>query len=46
VGAAPAFHGGFYLLPQYRRALDMRQGLVLFHRSGDAPCGLHGNSKL
>jgi hypothetical protein len=32
--------------PQYRKALDVRQGLVLFHRSGDAPCGLHGNSKL
>jgi hypothetical protein len=31
---------------QYHRALDLRQGLVLFHRSGDAPCGLHGNSKL
>ncbi|KAK9919052.1 hypothetical protein WJX75_009029 [Coccomyxa subellipsoidea] len=44
-GAAP-FAGGFYMLPQYHKALDMRQGLVLFHRSGDKGVGTHGNSGL
>ena len=27
--------GGFYLLPGYHMALDVRQGNILFHRSGD-----------
>ncbi|BDA46570.1 hypothetical protein COCOBI_09-0220 [Coccomyxa sp. Obi] len=44
-GAVP-FAGGFYLLPQYHKALDIRQGVVLFHRSGDKTVGLHGNSGL
>jgi hypothetical protein len=43
---AAAFAGCFYLLPHYRVALDLRQGLVLFHRSGDAQVGLHANSGL
>lgn len=29
-GAAP-FAGGFYMLPQYHKALDMRQGGALLH---------------
>jgi hypothetical protein len=40
------FAGGLYLLPQYRAALELRQGLVLFHRSGDPEVGLHANSSL
>ncbi|CAL8471179.1 g10721 [Coccomyxa elongata] len=44
-GVVP-FAGGFYMLPQYHKALDLRQGLVLFHRSGDKTVGLHGNSGL
>lgn len=45
-GGAP-FCGCLYLLPQYRVALDLRQGLALFHRSGDpGGVGLHANSGL
>jgi hypothetical protein len=40
------FQGSFYMLPQYRTALDVRQGVVLFHRSGDAEVGMHANSGL
>ncbi|KAK9814732.1 hypothetical protein WJX72_010670 [[Myrmecia] bisecta] len=40
----PAFCGCYYMLPQYHLALDVRQGHVLFHRSGDAEIGTHGNS--
>lgn len=36
--------GGFYMLPQYRAALDLRQGVVMFHRSDERRLGLHGNS--
>jgi hypothetical protein len=32
------------MLPQFRVALDVRQGVVLFHRSGDAEVGMHANS--
>eukprot|EP00884_Botryococcus_braunii_P022573 jgi/Botrbrau1/89/Bobra.0022s0079.1 len=39
-----AFMGSFYMLPQYHKALDVRQGTVLFHRSGDPGVGEHGNS--
>ncbi len=38
------FCGSYYLLPQFRAALDVRQGVVLFHRSGDAEVGMHANS--
>jgi hypothetical protein len=38
------FCGSFYMLPQFRAALDVRQGVVLFHRSGDAEVGMHANS--
>lgn len=27
------FHGGLYMLPQFRLALEVRQGTVVFHRS-------------
>ena len=40
------FCGSFYLLPQYRLAMDVRQGCCLFHRSGDPEVGLHANSGL
>lgn len=40
------FCGSFYMLPQYRLALDVRQGCCLFHRSGDPEVGLHANSGL
>jgi hypothetical protein len=40
------FQGGFYMLPQCRTALDLRQGVLLLHRSGDAVVGLHGNTGL
>jgi len=40
------FAGSLYLVPQYRVALELRQGVVLFHRSGDAEVGLHANSGL
>lgn len=35
----PAFCGGFYMLPQFHVAIAVRQGTVLFHRSGDADVG-------
>jgi hypothetical protein len=38
--------GSFYMLPQYRLAMDVRQGCCLFHRSGDPEVGLHANSGL
>ena len=38
------FCGSYYMLPQFRAALDVRQGVVLFHRSGDAEVGMHANS--
>ena len=38
--------GSYYMLPQFRVALDVRQGVVLFHRSGDAEVGMHANSGL
>jgi hypothetical protein len=40
------FSGSYYMLPQFRMALDVRQGVVLFHRSGDAEVGMHANSGL
>jgi len=40
------FCGCLYLLPQYRVALELRQGVALFHRSGDAEVGMHANSGL
>jgi hypothetical protein len=40
------FYGGFYMLPQFRVALDARQGVVLFHRSSDRRCGVHANAEL
>ena len=40
------FAGSYYMLPQFRVALDVRQGVVLFHRSGDAEVGMHANSGL
>jgi hypothetical protein len=40
------FCGSFYMLPQYRLAMDVRQGCCLFHRSGDPEVGLHANSGL
>ncbi len=39
-------HGGFYMLPQYHQALDVRQGTMVFHRSGDKDVGMHGNSEI
>lgn len=44
--AGAPFAGCFYLLPPYRVALDLRQGVVLYHRSGDAEVGVHANSGL
>lgn len=44
--APQPYAGCFYLLPQYRAALDARQGVALFHRSGDAGIGMHANSGL
>jgi hypothetical protein len=38
------FCGSYYMLPQFRTALDVRQGVALFHRSGDAEVGMHANS--
>ena len=40
------FYGGHYLLPQFRVALDARQGVVIFHRSSDKSCGVHANSEI
>lgn len=40
------YHGGFYMLPQYHQALDIRQGTMVFHRSGDKDVGTHGNSEI
>ncbi|DBA75057.1 TPA: hypothetical protein ACH3X1_010392 [Trebouxia sp. C0004] len=40
------FCGSYYMLPQYHMGLDVRQGCVVFHRSGDAGVGAHGNSGL
>ena len=44
--AGPTFAGAYYLLPQFRQALNLKQGCIVFHRSGDASCGYHGNSEL
>eukprot|EP00884_Botryococcus_braunii_P016165 jgi/Botrbrau1/3231/Bobra.174_1s0005.2 len=41
-----AFNGGHYCLPAFRKALDLVQGLVLYHRAGDRKFGWHGNSEL
>lgn len=35
----PPFCGGFYMLPQFHVAIAVRQGTVLFHRSGDPDVG-------
>ena len=40
------FCGGLYMLPQYHKALELRQGTAAFHRSGDPEVGDHGNSAL
>lgn len=40
------YKGGHYCLPQYHKVLDCRQGIVLFHRSGDPGVGLHANCEL
>jgi hypothetical protein len=40
------FAGGLYMLPQYHVGIALRQGSVLFHRSGDPEVGLHGNSAI
>ena len=40
------FAGGLYMLPQYRVAIAVRQGICLLHRSGDPEVGLHGNSAI
>jgi len=40
------YKGGHYCLPQYHKILDCRQGIVLFHRSGDSGIGLHANCEL
>ena len=45
LGETP-YHGGFYMLPQYHQALDIRQGTMVFHRSGDKDVGMHGNSEI
>eukprot|EP00884_Botryococcus_braunii_P016168 jgi/Botrbrau1/3234/Bobra.174_1s0007.1 len=42
----PSFNGCFYCLPAFSKALDLRQGLVLYHRAGHPKFGLHGNSEL
>ena len=40
------FCGCLYMLPQFSLACEARQGIVLFHRSGEPHVGLHGNSGL
>ena len=35
-----AFQGCYYMLPQYRQALDLRQGTLLFHRSKEMVTGV------
>lgn len=40
---ARCYYGSLLCTVQYRAALDLRQGVVMFHRSGDARLGLHGN---
>ena len=37
------FCGGYYMVPEYRRAVDLRDGQVLFHTSNQ---DLHGNSEM
>ena len=34
------------MVPHFREALDLRQGCVVFHRSGDKDIGYHGNSEI
>jgi hypothetical protein len=41
--AGERFNGGFYMVPEYRKAIDLRDGQVLFHTSNQ---DLHGNSEM
>ena len=44
--AGRPFCGSYYMVPHFREALDLRQGCVVFHRSGDKDMGYHGNSEI
>ena len=44
--AGRPFCGSYYMVPHFREALDLRQGCVVFHRSGDKDIGYHGNSEI
>jgi len=40
------YNGCFYSVPQFGKCFDLRQGMVLFHKSGDTAYGYHGNTGL